>query len=267
MNISKVIKIYIFCCIIHTSIDYNISNAAMLNNVDLEPTETYLCTAIHNNLFKHNAKLYNNNMIFDIDKTQISIDRTGKYNLSDSFEERKEFGKLQLEKFNRLKQLLGKDFITYLEKDAKEIFGSKYKVYFNYLDINYNGRKKIKHTNIYAEYFKGTFEELMKSNNYQLVSKINYNLQFMKNVWFSNSQPKHLTITNYNITYYFDIDNNKILIYSKRQNSWQKSENVLVAFMSKFKKRWNEEQIAIHKVFGNDYKIYYHSLDVDCLVF
>ena len=184
---------------------------------------------------------------------------------------KKEFGKLQLEKFNNLKQLLGKDFITHIKEDVKEIFGNNYEVYFNYLDLDYNGRRKVQYTinkttkHIYTERFNGTFKELMKVNEYQLITTIHYNLQFMKNKWYSNSHPKHLIITDNNVMYYFDIDNNKILIYSKpkQQKSWNESESALVQFISKFNKRWENEQIAIHKVFGNDYKIYYRSLDID----
>jgi hypothetical protein len=271
MNISKLLSICALCCIgmqncnamIPPAIHHNMANNIIpINDANLELTraQTYVLNrvAVNNNMFKNRATIYSNSSYLNAEKNYIDIAINKRNNAFYSNEAMETFNNLQVEKFNALKQSLGKDLITYTEEDVKEIFGSDYKIYFDYSNMDYEGQQIDE--NGYKEYFEGTFEDLMEKNNSHLISQIQYDLQFMKNIWFlPYSITKYLVITDNNIVYYFDIDNNKILIYSKKghQKSWKESENAIVHFISKFNKRWNEEQTAVHNIFGNDYGIYY----------
>ena len=275
MNISKLLSICALCCIgmqncnaammMPPPLNHNMANNIIhINDVNLVNlligAQTYVFNrvAVNNNMFKNRATIYSNSSYLNAEKNYIDIAINKRNNAFYSNEAREAFNNLQVEKFNALKQSLGKDLITYTEEDVKEIFGSDYKIYFDYRNMDYEDQQIDEDG--YKEYFNGTFEDLMRKNNSHLISQIQYDLQFMKNIWFlPYSITKYLVITDNNIVYYFDIDNNKILIYSKKghQKSWKESENAIVHFISKFNKRWNEEQTAVHNIFGNDYGIYY----------
>ena len=244
-----------------------VNNIIHVNDVELvdsiigEKGYSYTDIAINNNMFKNNAMLYNNNTYCNIHRDSVSISRRRGY-VYDSDDVKTAFGNLHLERFNALKQSLGKDFITYLKEDIKEIFGNNYKVYFNYRNMEYDGQQT--DGNGYKNYFHGTFEELMATNHSQLDTTIHYDLQFMKNMWSSfGRNHKYLVITDNNVVYYFDINNNTISIYSKRgyQESGKKSEIAYTTFLGKVQERWNREQNEIRNIFGNDYRLYYYYLE------
>ena len=276
MNISRLLKICAFCCIglsncnaVDINVEWNniVNNIIHINDVKLvdgiisEKGYSYTNIEINNNMFKHSAVLYNNDTYCYVDKNSVDINRRKGY-IHDSDDVKTALGNLYLERFNALEQALGKDFITYIEEDVKEIFGNNYKVYFNYKNMEYNGQQ-IDESG-HADYFDGTFEELMKVNNSQLITTIHRDLQFMSNTWSSwNRNSKHLVITDNNVTYYFDINNNTISIYLKpgHQESGPRSENAYTTFIERVQERWNREQNEIRNIFGNDHRIYYDDVD------
>lgn len=173
--------------------------------------------------------------------------------------------------FDKLNQIVkGKDFITYLREDARAIFGNDYKVYFNYRKIDYKDQKTKKDDQgyTYKQMFKGTFDELLKANeNDELVMTIKKDLQFMKKMWINNlngfsfdtgranndfyCNDQFLVITNNSITYYFDIENNLIKIYSNRHSGFSanKACNIMTyKFLETIKKRWETEQTEVRKL-------------------
>ena len=232
-------------------------NVNLVNEIICTEGYSYTDMTLDKNIFKHNAVLYNNNTFCCIDKNTISIDTIDKDAYYDTDQEKEACCNMYLEKFNILKNDLDNDFITYLKEDVKEIFGSDYIVYFDYKKMDYEGQHIDKYG--YKELFKGTFDELMKANGKQLITRIELDLQCIKNIWFSDLEPKHLVVTNNNMTYYFNIRENVLKIYSSKtsQPSAKEYESAAKAFIVKATERWNKEQTEIRQAFGEDYRIYY----------
>lgn len=155
------------------------------------------------------------------------------------------------------------NLVTIMQQDVKDIFGENYKVYYNYKGFEYEGQETIEAKRSdgirysYKAPFKGTFEELMKKNNNQLVTKIvSPNINFIRDVLNISM----LIITNNKITYYFDFYNNLITIYTSLKNPPEIKGDItaiLWKFINVFKERNEIEQNNIKQKFGERYYAYY----------
>lgn len=270
MNILRILKVNVLCCICTFAVNNNIVNSTQLSMRDkIEMTEAIMddCGWRTSRNEYIDRKINGNAFIATIGYNIIIQDSNTCYKYNPNFARvtinstngviRKSI--LSMSANDLIAQLNDKfsiykdgDLTEILRKDAKNIFGEDYEIYYNYRNIN----KPL--CVYYKPLFGETFDQFMKRENNQLVTKIkNYNAKFITDILYIPV----LTITNNRLTYYFDLYNNLITIYTNLNNAPEIKYDItkiLAKFMDKFKERAQIEQNNIKQKFGERYYAYYN---------
>ena len=272
MNILKILKVSTLCCIY--IFEVNSTQLSMADKIDMTETITDVrnledirwvsMNEINKNIaanMKNKVIIQDSNTCYERITSWIRIYSTDAEVRKNILSMAENDIKNQLN--DKLSIYKDGDLVTIMQKDIKDIFGKDYKVYYNYRGFKYDGQETIEAKRSdgirysYKEPFRGTFEELMKKNNNQLVTKIvRPNADFIKDVL----NIPMLIITNDKLTYYFNFYNNFIKIYTNLKNAPEIKCDItktVEKFMNKFKERSQIEQNNVKQKFGEKYYAYY----------